>query len=69
MKQGGVYRIGEHRIKVGGNQTAQDYYYTGKSGSELGKVPMSVIDVTQSVFGLGLVGVILCRQEDGQGGC
>jgi len=59
MNQGGVYRNSKHRVEVRGNKLEIITISGNRVGA--GEVLMSVIDVTWSVFGPGLVRVF-CRQ-------
>jgi len=52
MKQGGVYRNGEHRIKSEEIKLCEIITILANR-VRAGKVPMSVIDVTQLVFSWG----------------
>ena len=65
MKQGGVYRNREHRIESEEIKLCEIITISGNRVGA-GKVLMLVINVTQLVFGLGLVGVICSRWEDGK---
>ena len=60
MKQGGVYRNGSTDQSWRKSISVKLLLYW-ENRVRTREVPMSAIDVTQPVFGLGLIGVV-CRQ-------
>jgi len=69
MKQGGVYRNREHRIKIWKKSNCMKLLLYLENRVMAEKVLILAIDVIQSVSSPGLVSVFCSRQEDGKGGC